>query len=170
MFSRLFNLSRRLPTVEEWANRNADITTPDMIIAAAIVESFAKDFDAWVATDLKHVRRPYYEYKPRLINEAKKLTIEFGIREWHTGDYNERNVDWQSAGTKVNGVKVELKAARLIATAYERLLKQQQRLKDTAAKAKAAMERNEQAWDIVETLLGMKRNEHGALVPVETAE
>jgi hypothetical protein len=156
----------------------ATATTPDMIIAAAIVDSFAKEFEAWTAKDLCR-KSEYYKYpdlSPTLTNADKDIKIEFGVRSWRGdadgGDSNRSYhcKDWQSEGTKVNGIAIELRAARLIASSYEKLLLRRKALKEQEAASLAAMKRNEAAWNIAEKLLNMKRNEHGALVPVQQVE
>lgn len=161
-------------------NPYAKATTPDQIIAAAIVESFAKDFDSWRARDLE--RKTLYgtafrEYAPSLRHPEKKIEILFGFRTWPSdseGDITDypayTSADWQSKGTKVNGIEIDLKSARLIANSYETLLNQREALKEKEQKALLTMKRNEEAWNIAERLLGMKRNEFGALVPVQTVE
>lgn len=51
-------------------------------------------------------------------------------------------------------------------TTMEEIIKKAiDRTKAVAEKAKKAMEENEKKWGLAETILGMKRNESGALVP-----
>jgi hypothetical protein len=164
----------KLPTVEEWSQRHANKASADGIIAACIVESLAKNWEDWVATGLEEQKghRSHFDAKsvvgPRLVNKKKKITVEFGVRTYKYKDIHEYTrwaSDWQSAGTKVNGIEIELKAARYVAAGYERIAKQQQALQEQAARSKAAMEANEQKWNLAEQLLGFKRTAEGALVP-----
>jgi len=164
----------RMPTVEEWADHNSRKASADGIIAAVIVESLAKEWDDWVAKDLvDHDNcgsHTYGEYAPQLSNAKKNINIKFGVDKWTTGRYNEdRHCRWTSAGTTVNGIELELKAARFIAAGYEKLAKQQQALQEQAARSKAAMELNEKKWNLAEQLLGYKRV-NGALVPAQAVE
>ena len=183
-FKKLFKsfpiLFEPLPiTVETWAEHNANRATPDGIIAATVVELFVKDFDGWSAKDLEKFSRyggTYVEaarnkYSPQLFHKGKNIDIKFGVKKWEEGEYDgTKCADWCSEGTTVNGLAVELKAARYIAAGWEKIAKQQEKLKTAAARAKANMERNEAAWNLAEKLLGMKRNEQGALVPIVKAD
>jgi hypothetical protein len=164
----------KLPTVEEWSQQHANKASPDGIIAATIVESLAAHWEDWVATDLEHKQGVYrrdLELVPSLVNNKKKITVSFGVREWttRTDEYSPKvfHKDWQSEGTKVNGVAIELKAARYIAAGYERLAKQQKALQERAAEAKRNMEANEAKWNLAEQLLGFKRTAEGVLVPAQ---
>ena len=162
--------------MEQWAERNANKASPDGMIAAVIVESLAKNWQDWTASDLReakaNTRWVKAELSPKLVNKKKNITVEFGVRRWtqEINGYNCTMADWQSKGTKVNGVEIELKASRYIAREYERLAKVHKLANETAARVEADMKKNKEKWDLAEKLLGFKRTETGALVPIHTAE
>lgn len=170
---------QQLPTIEEWSMRHANKASPDGLIAAAVVESLAQHWEDWEEHDLK-IKTDYYrypDYSPALINSKKKLVIKFGITKWRSDSDGRRggstswySADWRSEGMRVNDILIELKAARYITAGYERIAKQQKKLQETAARAKQEMKESKQKWDLAENLLGMKRNEFGALVPIKTVE
>lgn len=166
--------SSRMPTPEQWAQRNAGITTPDRIIAAAIAQSIARDHTAWQATgNFEHASRDYqYDDTAKLHNSAKKVTVIFGQRQWRSGeDYHRKyNTKPRLKGTTVDGMEISPDDALIIWVAWEKIGRRLKAIAEAEAKALANMRRNEQAWDMVEKLLDMKRNEHGALVPVQTVE
>lgn len=70
----------------------------------------------------------------------------------------------------VNDMKMDRRSEDIIVFAYHKIKTQVIAAEKAAQEAKAAMERNEQAWNLAEKILGMKRNEFGALVPIQTAE
>jgi hypothetical protein len=160
------------PTTPNLENsRYATATTPDMLIAGAIVASLAKEFVDWVAGDLQTKTSNYSKgviFNPTLINTKKGIRIEFGTTRQTINEGYGEACDWRSKGTKVNDTLIELRAARWIARSYETLRDNQNRLKEAAAKAKAEMEANEKKWNLAEQLLDMKRTPTGALVPAKT--
>lgn len=168
-----------LSHVEKWSMRHAGKASPDDIIAAAIIESFAKDFDDWKGSCPEGIaakERVCNEGDIRdsgatLVNRKKKITIATkwvkgrsregdGLNPWH----------YSCSGMCVNDVPLDAINARRIIQAHDRLKFRVEAAKEAARKAKADMERNEAAWNIAENLLGMKRNEHGALVPIQAVE
>jgi hypothetical protein len=69
----------------------------------------------------------------------------------------------------VDGVLVNASAKREILNGYERIQRRVKAAKAVADRAQEDMKKNEAAWNLAEKLLGMKRNEFGALVPITTA-
>lgn len=185
--------------IERWSLRNADRCSPDEIIAAAIIESLAKDFEDWTVTGalgadefrvepqrvcatqqeaekkskLRHGRTYYswHSHKNYLIikNQKKDITFTHGWRR--LAEDGDDVAPWHYiCDTEVNGVQFDTACAEKVAREYRRLAARVQAAKEVAAKAKRNMERNEAAWNLAESLLGMKRNEFGALVPIKTVE
>ncbi len=155
------------------SNPFATATTPDDIICAAIIQSIAKDFDDWkleriggLTPDAAAKRRAevFGYHDPNLcilVNRKKDIKVSFCLN-----DFEDRVVK----GGKVNGVDMAIPRLNDIFQAYDKLKQERARLKRHAAAAVSRMEREEKAWNLAEHLLGMKRNEHGALVPVVEAE
>lgn len=64
-------------------------------------------------------------------------------------------------------IALETEAGNVLTSRIAMLWEQLDEARKVAREAKANMEANERKWNLAETLLGMKRNEHGALVPIE---
>lgn len=164
--------------LDPFSNPWATAATPDDIIEASIIQSIAKDFDDW-----KMMSRPsglpvnksdrhqewynrWHKYHSNanmftcnavLQNEKKNLLIAF--RENY---YDEIHDTFY-----VNDVSLPTDKGRKIVEAYNKIKSARARVKREADARLAEMKRLEQAWNLAESLLGMKRNEFGALVPVE---
>lgn len=157
-------------------NPLAKATTPDGIIEAACINSIARDFDAWTRTcvrdgykehskmltktgrEMMHHMDSRYIYSTYMLkNEEKNIVIT-----WEGNSYSDKYKDY-----KVNGVQFPDKNGYAIVSAYENLRMERVRAKAKADAALAEMKRLEGAWDLAENLLGLKRNEFGALVPKE---
>lgn len=157
-----------LPTPEEWARYNANKCSADDIIAAAVVQSFAKHFEDWKSSGRWINSWTYDDYRtcPRLVNEKAGIEVRQDVGEDRQG----YDASYFDKGLYVNGVKVSKKQASFIRFNWIKMATQVEATKKAAADAKAEMERNETAWNLAEKLLGMKRNEFGALVPAKTVE
>lgn len=68
----------------------------------------------------------------------------------------------------VNDVAIPKEIGNIIVNSYDRINKQRAELKAAEAKALLTMKQEEKKWNLVEDMLGMVRNEFGALVPKET--
>jgi hypothetical protein len=184
LFSIKSFFSNKLPTVEEWSRRNADVATPDDIIAAAIMQSFAKDFKDWkgseyLAGDAKQayktgqydvmIPNPSTDQMKTVTLRNSKTGIQIIRGVFHRSMYDGPDKYWYGK-TFVDGVELDERQAQKLMRAYLAILKQVQATEEAARQAKRVMDRNEAAWNLAEKLLGMKRNEFGALVPVKTAE
>lgn len=154
--------------VERWCLRNANKATPDGIIAAAIIESIAKHFDDWAYRAVD-----YYAHDKNWVDDCKKFGIsECLVNKRLVNEIKDLSVHWHSNGTfyYVNGTPLNWDEGRLIVQQFTKLQEKHNAVKAAAAKAIADQKRNEAAWNLAEKLLGMKRNEHGALVPIKTVE
>lgn len=178
-------IERRLePSPTKWALVTSDKTMPDEIITAAVIQSLAADFPDWKLTNQKdgvYVGKDHTSsfsgkeywiheiptYGPRLSNANKDIKVDFFMQSLgKTGSYYRYGLK----SCKVNGILISEKCMRMIHDAYIKLKSEHDAVKQKAAQALAEQQRNEAAWDLAERLLGMKRNEFGALVPVVSAE
>lgn len=164
--------------IERWSACNANKATPDDIIAAAVIQSFAKDFEHWsgnLSANLPSHRiccNAGSEPDGHVLKNSKKnLTL---ISKYHKGKSRDNDglnpFYYHNKGLLVNEIPLQPDAAKRVLRAYQEVKQRVDRVKAVADKAKEDMERNETAWNLAEKLLGMKRNEFGALVPIKTVE
>lgn len=182
MFNVIKSLFKPLPTadlVEVWALRNANRATPDGIVAAAIVQSFAKDFKDWrhegSELEAAWLKSWPMDNKPyaRLVNQKKGIAVNVTFLQKKVKDrkFTTLRQEYYVPNTViVDGVEISYEESQVIISRFLRIQQQVKQAQQAAATAQANMERNEAAWNLAERLLGMKRNEHGALVPIQTAE
>ena len=173
----------------------AKATTPDEIIAAGFIESFAKDFNDWVVVDKPNVSaraflgapdneylRERYEREKKavdawegkytlllpnhrstvnraLVNEKKKWRLVYCRQLDCYGDYVLHTIFY------VNNVLIPDEVGRKILKSFTTLKEKYEKAAQEAAAAKKRMEEEEKKWNLAEDMLGMKRNEFGALVP-----
>jgi hypothetical protein len=168
--------------LDRWANKAASITTPDRLIAAAVIDSFAKDFGDWQGTGLlKGQTKTCSHSRPNdqmttLKNVKKNIIVQIN-GTWRKGasrDGDRMSPFWYhfeaAKAGKVNGITIDQQDAALIWEAWTTLKIEYDQAQEVAAAAKRAMEENEKKWNLVENLLDMKRNEYGALVPKQPVE
>jgi hypothetical protein len=162
--------------VEKWAVHNAKKTTPDDLIAGAIVASFAKDFKHWQFVgqfEQKWGNESSFRSTSlsRKMGGKKHVEITFLFRHTKSpdGDYSHIH-RYRAIGCEVNGIRVSELAFRRILNNWKTIVTQVRRAEEIAAGAKATMDANENKWNLAEALLGMKRNGLGQLMPVKTAE
>ena len=179
----------KLPSVEEWSQHNATKATADGIIVANIVDSFARHFDDWQVSGLfplpKDNKLPRYAkkrggpyqrsvtfFRERINGKFSQkivVTIKVTTQGWALAyDYSVDSGDFfEFDSLDVNGVSLDPKLGEEIFLKYSRLAEQITKTKEAAEKAKRELEHNERKWNLAESLLGMKRNEFGALVPAQ---
>lgn len=155
----------------------AKVTTPDQLIAAHCVESFARNFDDWAPRNLEIGWGHYSSWNeaPRrtLTNDKDNITIEFeNLRQeqerGHKYKLNPEKATVRAKGKK--SVVLDAKSSRHIIESWDKIYVVKIKAKEVADKALAAMKENETKWNIAEQLLGMKRNKLGALVPANQVE
>ncbi len=155
-----------------WAETHAKKTTPDEIIAAAIVESLAKDFKAWHFMGEFYQR--YSSSKPKMTKLWREgddpLEIVFLFRQTISSDGYSTVYKYKVIGCEINGVRLNNIAFGLIYDAYQNISVKVRAAEAAAAKALKEQQENETKWNIAENLLGMKRTELGALVPQENGQ
>jgi len=177
------------PVVNAENNPYAKATTPDRLIAANIVQSFAKDFDNWSVENWsrRFCPRVGVEYGNigRMFNRKTgvylvfawkhdgKLSIESALEkkrgEWvvlvdESAKGGEYRLDYDLFET---GMVLDKQSSTLIVTERIRIAAAHKAAKEAADRALAVMQANEAKWELAEKLLGMKRNAIGALVPVQ---
>ncbi len=171
-----------LPQVME-DNSYSRACNPDEIVIAAVLQSFAKHVDDWemcrrdhnyhrqrtsdpqfiyikVSTKVSNKRAIYFTNGDAIYLRNKKKDVTVRIKSVpFAGSYKIGEIT-------VNQVPVDVKYYPLICKHWEDSQGKLERLKETARKAKLEMELNEKKWNLAERLLNMKRNEHGALIPI----
>jgi hypothetical protein len=69
-----FTMPSVLP-VEDWAMRNANKASPDMLIAGTIIKSFAVGYGDWATHKLYRTRdegvSSSYDFTPKLVNQRR---------------------------------------------------------------------------------------------------
>lgn len=144
----------------------AKATTPDDIIVAVCIESIAKNFDDWkfhnkgAEWNTKSFRPNPYTCNCVLKNEKKGLLVQFRGYASPWAVYEEHTYDEYH----INGLPVTTTRGQKIYEAFEKVKAAREKLAAAAAKAKREMEENEKKWNLAEKLLGLERNENGALV------
>ncbi len=157
-------------------NPYAKATTPDRLISAHFIESFVKDFDNWRAgKDVKEdkkvlIDRHQHEFEVFLKNRKTGLRIEWEMkREYDVKSYHHFGVIKHSK-TKVKGIPLDPQESERIFLSWIKIKKQHDETKRVAAAALAKMKEEDAKWNLAESLLGLKRNEFGALVPINPVQ
>lgn len=178
----------------------AKATTPDEIIGAGIAQLIIKDFDNWsysegrcyvnLTTKEEYARSSKRKGKPcnwepspdyqdqrvgMLIHREKGISITWKLcRASRDFDGFSPWVYARGAAiiTRRDGpdIPLDIPISDMIFETYDTLKKQTAEARRIAREAEAAMRLNEIKWNFAETLLGMKRNSQGALVPITDAE
>ena len=152
----------------------ATATTPDQIIVAHILQSIAKNPDQW---SWRYKALPIFDLTHKY---TKHDDIPYGIRganefwlkgpdilvQFTTNNDGSRPGWYMTCEVTVNqNMKLDKESGDVLTTRLALLWSQINELRETALIAQANMEENERKWNLAEKLLGMKRNEQGALEP-----
>jgi hypothetical protein len=155
-------------TIYTWSERCAKISTPDQIIAAGMIESFAKldEFEDW-KQGYDHVKgrdksAPYFYLQ--LVNEKKDFKLSYCHGYGSHTDFS------KCFSFEINGCSFDTATGQEVLKKYSEVASKHEAVKAAAAKAKKDMEDNEKKWNLVESSLRLKRNEFGALVPITPVE
>lgn len=175
---KLFNFFKpSLPSVEKWANHNSKKASADDLIAGAIVGSFAEHFKHWkFCGDFNQSHSSKNGFQSTLLTRKmvgkKPVEVQFIFKLTKTGDgYNEPHVcKYKVIGCEVNSIRISDGAFQHIYKSWHLVSAQVKAAEEVAEKAKNEMVANELRWDLAESLLGMKRNGLGVLIPVKTVE
>jgi hypothetical protein len=163
----------------------AKAVTPDQLIAATCINSFAKNFDDWV---LKQ-RLPTEKTRRLASSDYGKVPDNFDLMDLTSYSLSSKirgneieikfYVDWRNARSRrtflqtaatVNGTALSLKDSENIVSSYASLREKYIAVKREAEAVKRKMEEEKKKWDFAENLLGLKRLSSGALVPKEYEE
>ena len=158
----------KILTIDEWATRNSKICSAEDLIVASIVNSIAKNFDGWVNTTLKHddvqkILNKYPNMKYAYINYELKRKDDGLMFHYRMNSYGDT---FMKDNCFVDGVEISGDGGAQIYNAWEKIKNERRRIERLAMEAKREMEKNEAKWNLAEKLLGMKRNEFGALEPI----
>jgi hypothetical protein len=171
---KLFSLSKpSIPPIEKWAEANKNKASADGIIAATIVESFAKDYKSWKfegAFEQRYSSKSSFQRTvlSRKVPCKKHIEIVFIFRETNKSDAYSNLYKYKVIGCEVNGIQLEDKAFRYILTNWNSLVVQVKATEAAAAEALANQQALDAKWNLAEELLGKKRNKQGALVSNDT--
>jgi hypothetical protein len=155
--------------------------SPDAMIAAGLMQSFASEFDDWSAEGqfckeaaicVRIGRQP--DSTVILSNKKKRVTIKFRA-EWKKG--RSRDGDhcnpwyYHNQGVtdvEVNDQHIDFQLGQQMYAAWADLCAKHKAAEEAAAKALAEMKTNEAKWNIAEQILGMKRTKSGRLIAVSS--
>lgn len=158
------------------AFREPVLPTPDELIAAAVIQKIAEDFEAF--TPFTVLNFGIKAEKLKLQISWRKDSVRYGLGG-KTSDFNNQHCQRGDSGSglyknteirnyyiggAVNGVPISDSAVQKIGDAYLTLSEEVRKAKEVAEKALLEMEENEKKWNLVESLNGMKRTPEGALV------
>jgi hypothetical protein len=161
--------------VERWANHNAKICSPEQLVEAHVINSIARDFEDWELVTKRNYWSDSIDFSKfdsvhagsvdRILrNRRKHRNVKSVTIFWeHVPNGQHRNFN-------VNNVPFSANEGRNIWEAYRKIDEQRKATARIAAKALEDQKRLDRRWNLAEELLGFKRDEHGALVPVKTVE
>ena len=160
-----------IPTVEEWAMRHKDRCSADQIIAAHCINSIAKDVNDWKLIRPGDDWDEWYDLFQRykfehgvdslLINRQRHKNVK-SVHIFYNRQFGKN----PNRFFYINGVKFNDYDGREIIDSYLKVKAQKEEVERVAARALREQQLLEQKWNMAEELLGMKRNEFGALEPI----
>lgn len=130
----------------------------DMVIAG-FIQRIAKDFAGCEYSEGDYQQaQGSYDYRKDTIVVGKYVLK----KTYYKHPYNNKCSDFEFfLNDKSCGERVYTE----VLAAYLKMQAKVQAAEQAAAEAKARMEQNEFLWNVAEDMLGLKRNEYGALVP-----
>lgn len=168
----------------------AKATTPDQLIVAHILHDYAKNPDNWkisgtLPKSLCGFHTGSHNRPDGYINKDSKTWFRTNLFVFTLTDgkvkatlftyIKNRDGDgcspwFESYLFEVNGIRLADSSQKQLFKNLKALMTQKKEAEIAAAKALVQLEENERKWNLAETLLGMTRNEFGALVPKENPE
>ena len=166
--------------------RISNVCSPQDLIVEACIQSFATSFSDWTYEE-KQTEFNGRKYITSSTLKSDKIEIGFGPIELKRVGVGSSSVGHKRTHTCcvgslwyqdvknesivktgfVNDVPMSSKNITKIYKAWKELSDKAAEAERVAKLAAKKMEDNERAWNLAEELLGMKRNELGALVPVD---
>lgn len=171
----------------------AKADNPDRLIASAIMRLFVEDFDKWMLTgnfdvlkdkdaergirvESKGDHKNWDVYKAVVLRHIeRKISVQWGIMR--RARDNDNMAPWEYFGSMCAIVvdpegetELNLEVSNELAVSWRNLSSQAEAARKAAAEALLAQQLNERKWNMAERLLGMKRNDQGALVPAYMME
>jgi hypothetical protein len=155
--------------------------SPDAMIAAGLMQSFASEFDDWRPEGQFRKDTTICCNKGRqpdsfvvLLNKKKGVIIRFRAA-WNKGKSRDgdRSDPWYYHNQGVTAVEVNdqhlnAELGRRMYAAWTDVYSKHEAAKEVAAKARAEMKANEAKWNLAEQILGMKRTKSGRLIAVSS--
>ncbi len=173
-----------LPQTME-SNTYSRATTPEQIISAAVLESMKTNLDDWTLVQReyndarKKMTDPQYVYKQKEVTQEITAEVAYNNELYFYNKSKEVLVSVNSTYSyitgkrmygyttmRVNDIAILDEQRNTILNYWNMRQTVIRKTKAVAAKALADMKRNEDAWQLAEKLMNMKRNDQGALVPI----
>lgn len=167
-----------LEPIEKWSLDVSKLTTTDQMLIASIIRNMGNFPTDWKSNDIKEVLEtssvPHYTpsiFRKKNVN-GPEIRFTFGFRSKPRFSGSVFYNYWPDPTREpcINGMPIDIKAAKFIFKKFKSLDATIKAAELAALTAKREMLENEKKWNLVEDLLDMKRNEHGALVPRKTVE
>jgi len=169
-------------------------TTPEELIAAHILHEFAKNPDKWEVRgtlptklneeiqtsssfEIEDYKRgdkvTWYNYAAGTFTMTDGMTILKTYSQVRNKDgdgyapwFMRSSLQVQAHGFDDPPVNLPLDLGQQLVNSIRAIIDGRAKAERVAAEAKAQMEENERRWNMAERLLGMRRNEQGALEPI----
>lgn len=153
-----------------------DVTTPDAIIAARIVDSIAREFEDWrvlprkpgdnyeIPMEVASVQSQYDEpsaKRTRLFHKKRQLEVVCDVT------WNKRPASsWYDPvlTVEVNEVVIAKPHSSHIWISWKKMATIDEATKAAAAKALASQQLNEKKWNLAEQAFGIKRDKLGRII------
>lgn len=141
--------------------------TPEDFIVNYFINAMAKNFNS-VKKTAENCGRHRIDHKFEIYDPVKNNRVAVGYFDY----------SFDSIGTirepyvELNRIRSSISQSYMkkIKEAYQSIAEKEKAIKVAQEKALKEMQENEAKWNIAEQLLGMKRDESGALVPVVKVE
>ena len=187
LFNRLFAPSGSVlsaPGVsEQFARMLTDKNNPDHILLSYILRSLATEYSAWKLygncrgwSEVFNVGTPRSEsncYSTGRSTQLQLIGTDITVKiemNYRTCDFTFVSHSLSVSALSVNNAQLNPDLGLKFARAVNDIRLKQEAIEKAAKTAKAEMEANEEKWNLVENVLGLKRLEDGTLVAKQSAE
>lgn len=158
---------------EKWAMKNSNLCSPEELVAAHIIQSIAKDFDDW-----KLIEKDTQGWPTTSDFHSKWNTVDsyhYGISRMLQNRHKRKNVkavtiffrrlNNDHCDFNINNTPFDDQTGQRIVAAFDEIKQKRDKAERIARRVLEEQKALDARWNLAESLLGMKRNEHGALVP-----